>query len=94
MTVILGMVMVEGETRREDRSRRLSDAFIRRVRSYSPNEFPKLLANSTELMLQIRRRLMPTEGYLRFTATGYVQAILAALETAGLEPRAGELNTD
>jgi AcrR family transcriptional regulator len=94
MTVILGMIMVEGETRREDKSRNLSDAFIRRVRSYPPDEFPKLLANSTELMMQIRRRMVPTEGYLRLTAAGYVQAILAALETAGLEPRAGELNTD
>ncbi len=94
MTVILGMIMVEGETRREDRSRRLSDAFIRRVRGYPADKFPKLLANSTELMLQIRRRMVPTDSYLRFTAAGYAQAILAALETAGCEPRAGELKTD
>ncbi len=83
MAVIIGMIMVEGETRRDDGSRRLSDAFIGRVRAYPPDKVPKLLANSADLMMQIRRRLTPVEGYLRFVAAGYAKAILAALETEG-----------
>jgi AcrR family transcriptional regulator len=94
MTVILGMLMVEGETRREGLSKSLSDALIRRVRAFPPDAARKLLSNSTELALQIKRRLNPAEAHLRRTATRYAGAILAALETEGSEPGADLLNSD
>jgi len=94
MTVILGMILVEAESRREGISKNLSDRLIRRVRAYPPDAFPKLLAHSTELSLQIMRRLSPTEAHLRRTAIRYAGALLAALETEGSEARLGILNSD
>jgi AcrR family transcriptional regulator len=94
MTVILGMLLVEAETRREGISKTLSDALIRRVRSYPPDAARKLLSNSTELALQIKRRLNPTEAHLRRTATRYAAAMLAALEIEGSEPGTDLLNAD
>ena len=94
MTVILGMIMVEAETRREGISKSLSNALIRRVRAYPPDAFPKLLAHSTELSLQIMRRLSPTEAHLRRTAARYAGAILAALAAERSEPRPGVLSSD
>jgi hypothetical protein len=93
MTVILGMILVEAESRREGISNNLSNALTRRVRSYPPDAVPKLLANSTELSLQIKRRLIPMEPHLRRTATRYAAALLAALETEGAEARPGSLNS-
>jgi AcrR family transcriptional regulator len=95
MTVILGMILVEAESRREEISKNLSNALVRRVRAYHPPDaFPKLLAHSTELSLQIMRRLSPTEAHLRRTAIRYAGALLAALETEGSEARLGILNSD
>jgi hypothetical protein len=94
MTVILGMILVEAESRREGISENLSNALIRRVRSYPPDAVPKLLANSDELSLQIKRRLNPTEAHLRRTATRYAGALLAALKTEGSGARPGILNSD
>jgi AcrR family transcriptional regulator len=94
MTVVLGMIMVEAESRRDGISKNLSDSLIHRVRAYPPDAAPKLLANSTELMLQIRRRLIPTDAHLRRTAIRYAGALLAALATEGSEPRPDLLNGD
>ena len=94
MTVILGMIMVEAESRRDGISKNLSDSLIRRVRAYPPDAAPKLLANSTELSLQIKRRLIPTDAHLRRTAIRYAGALLAALATEGSEPRPDLLNGD
>jgi TetR/AcrR family tetracycline transcriptional repressor len=82
VTVILGMIMVEAETHRDQISHKLSYAFVRRVRTYPPDKFPKLLANSGALMLQIKRRLVPAEVLLRSATIQYTRAVLAALETA------------
>jgi hypothetical protein len=82
MTIILGMILVEAETRREGISRDLSNAVVARIRTYPPDKFPRLLANSRELALQMKRRLMPTESHLRLRADQYSRAILAALKTA------------
>jgi AcrR family transcriptional regulator len=94
MTVILGMIMVEAETRREGISKSLSNALTRRVRAYPPDAAPKLLAHSTELALQIMRRLNPTEAHLRRTAARYAGALLAALAAEGSESHPGLLSSD
>ena len=88
MAMLLGMIMVEAETTRDDIARTLSSRFWRRVRSFPPNEVPALLANSDDLMMQIKRRLVPTDAILCRTANRYAEPIIVALKLGGLGPRA------
>jgi TetR/AcrR family transcriptional regulator, tetracycline repressor protein len=82
---LLGMIMVEGETNAGDRIGQLSRSYIARVKALAPSEVPTLLATKSDLMLQIKRRMVPVEALLTKTALRYVEPVIAALK---LERRA------
>jgi TetR/AcrR family tetracycline transcriptional repressor len=82
MAMLVGMVMIEAETTRDERTLNLSRAFLRRVRALPPHEIPTLSAHVTELLMQIKRRLTPAEVILRGTAHWYCEPVIAALQLA------------
>jgi AcrR family transcriptional regulator len=90
LAMLLGMIMVEGETHAGDRSAALSRSFLSRVKSYPPDQVPTLLANRDDLALQIRRRLVASPKILDRTVHWYVEPIISAL---GLGETQSALNT-
>jgi AcrR family transcriptional regulator len=79
MAVIIGMLMVEGETSHHGGSKAVAYSLRKRIEGYPAQLFPRIRANSSELMVQILRRLRPNEDSLSQAAARYAQAILSIL---------------
>ena len=80
LAMLLGMIMVEGETSTAGETAALSRSLSTRVKAHPPNEVPTLLANRDDLALQIRRRLVESPTLLVRTAHWYAEPVIAALE--------------
>jgi AcrR family transcriptional regulator len=83
LAMLLGMIMMEGETHTAGRSAGLSRRFSNRAKAYPSNEVPTLLANRDDLALQIRRRLVASSTLLVRTAHWYAEPVIAALKLKG-----------
>ena len=77
---LLGMIMVEGETNAGDRVKALSGSYVPRVKALPSSEVPTLLAAKEDLMLQIKRRMVPAPALLTKTALWYAEPVIAALK--------------
>ena len=80
LAALLGMIMVEGETSTGDRAKALSDSYVTRVKALPSSEAPTLLAAKQDLMLQIKRRMVPAPALLAKTALWHVEPVIAALK--------------
>ena len=83
LAALLGMIMVEGETTSDDKAAKAARQYSSRITGFPPSEFPTLLATRNEMMLQIKRRLVPVPAHLAKTAGWYAEPIIAALDLTG-----------
>ena len=80
LAMLLGMILVEGETPVADRAASPAHAFSTRVKTYPPDDFPALLASRTELTLQLQRRLVDIPILVTKAAHWYAEPLIAALK--------------
>ena len=87
LATVLGMVMLEGETQIDDKSRNLANGLARRIMAFPPDETPTLLAHRDALGSQISSRLIQTPKLLERDAHRYADPVIAALKSGVLREK-------
>lgn len=79
IAMLIGMIMVEATTPRDQDANRQMPTLMRRLKALPPDEVTALLTHGTELMLQAKRRSLTQDALVQKVADRYAAALIASL---------------
>jgi AcrR family transcriptional regulator len=79
VAALVGMMMLEAATNRDEITNDQATSLAKRLKALPEGETTTLLSHRVELLLQIKRRLLPQERHLSGLADRYAAPLIAAL---------------